>query len=155
MTVHIIVDDSSLLKHKKMLHMKVIEYMSLSNITVTYKYICTLLYNYAVTQHKHIIFAQKCHIRICTYFVHWKTYHMKQHTMSFSKCLQKVCNIWIWCYLWYHPHIHVIITTQRFYKQYLCRCKHIPNNRPWTMSPLLCTAMWMCTDGHYDDSIKG
>ena len=70
MTVHIIADDSSLLKHKKMLHMIVIEYMSVSNITFIDKYICTLIHNYAVTQHTHIIFAQKCHIRICKYVVH-------------------------------------------------------------------------------------
>ena len=89
MTVHIIVDDSSLLKYKKMLHMTVIEYMLLSNITVTNKYICTLIYNCTITQHTHIIFSQKCHIRIYKYFVHWKTHHMKQHTMLFSSCLQK------------------------------------------------------------------
>ena len=57
MTVHIIADDSSLLKHKKILHMIVIEYMSVSNIMVIDKYICTLIHNYAVTQHTHIIFA--------------------------------------------------------------------------------------------------
>ena len=70
MTVHIIADDSSLLKHKKMLHMIVIEYMSVSNITVIDKYICTLIHNYAITQHTHIIFAQKCHMMICKYVVH-------------------------------------------------------------------------------------
>ena len=73
------------------------------------------------------------------------------HSHNVYKKVSKIC---IWCYLWYHTHIHVIITTQCFYKWYLCRCKHIPNNRLWTMSPLLCTAMWMCTDGHYDDSKK-
>ena len=67
---------------------------------------------------------------------------------------KKVYKIWTWCDLWYHTHIHVIITTQSFYKWYLCRCKYIRNNRPWTMSPLFCIAMWMCTDGHYDDSKK-
>ena len=45
--------------------------MSVSNITVIDKYICTLIHNYAVTQHTHIIFSQK-------YVVHIKTCHMKQ-----------------------------------------------------------------------------
>ena len=59
--------------------------MSVSNITVIDKYICTLIHNYAVTQHTHIIFAQKCHIRISEYVVHKKrTCHMKQQTMSYS-----------------------------------------------------------------------
>ena len=70
MTVHIIVDDSSLLKYKKVLHMTVIEYMLVSNITVTNEYICTLIYNCSITQHTHITFSQKCHIRIYKYFVH-------------------------------------------------------------------------------------
>ena len=69
MTVHIIADNSSLLK-QKMLHMIVIECISVSNITVTDKYICALIYNYAVTQHTHIIFSPKCHMRICKYVVH-------------------------------------------------------------------------------------
>ena len=69
---------------KKMLNMIVIEYMSVSDITVIDKYICTLIHNYAVTQHAHIIFAQKCHMRIYKYVVHWKTYHMKEHTMWYS-----------------------------------------------------------------------
>ena len=51
MTVHTIVDDSSLLKYQKMLNMILIQYMSVSNITVTDKYIGTLMHNYAVTQH--------------------------------------------------------------------------------------------------------
>ena len=55
MTVYIIADDSSLLKHKKMLSMIVKEYMSVSNITVIDKYICTLIHNYAVTQHTNMI----------------------------------------------------------------------------------------------------
>ena len=84
-----------------MLHMIIIEYMSVSDITVTNKCICTLIYNCAITQYTQIIFPQKYHIRICKYFVHWKTCHMKQHTMSFSSCLQKyarydydiICNI--------------------------------------------------------------
>ena len=84
MTVHTIADDCSLLKHPKMLNMILIQYMSLSNITRIDKYICTLIHNYAVTQHTHIIFAQKCHIRISKYVVHIKTCHMKQHTMSYS-----------------------------------------------------------------------
>ena len=72
-----------------MLHMTVIEYILVSNITVTNKYICTLIYNCTITQHTHIIFSQKCHVRIYKYFVHWKTHHMKQHTMLCSSCLQK------------------------------------------------------------------
>ena len=47
-----------------------IEYMPVSNITVIDKYICTLIHNYAVTQHTNIIFAEKCHMRICKYVVH-------------------------------------------------------------------------------------
>ena len=72
-----------------MLHMTVIQYMWESNITATKKYICTLIYNCTITQHTHIIFSQKCHIRIYKYFIHWKTHHMKQHTMLCSSCLQK------------------------------------------------------------------
>ena len=55
---HTIADDSSLLKYPKMLNMILIQYMSIliqymsiSNITVIDKYICTLIHNYAVTQH--------------------------------------------------------------------------------------------------------
>ena len=58
--------------------------MSVWNITVIDKYTCTLIHNYAFTQHTHIIFAQKCHITISIYVVHIKTCHMKQHTMSHS-----------------------------------------------------------------------
>ena len=72
-----------------MLHMTVIQYMLVSKITVTNKYICTLIYNCTITQHTHIILSQKCHIRIYKYFVHLKTHHMKQHTMLCSSCLQK------------------------------------------------------------------
>ena len=46
------------------------QYMLVSNITVTNKYMCTLIYNCTITQHTHIIFSQKCHIRIYKYFVH-------------------------------------------------------------------------------------
>ena len=45
MTVHTIADESSLLKHQKMLNMIVIQYMSVSNITVIEKYICTLIHS--------------------------------------------------------------------------------------------------------------
>ena len=41
-----------------MLHIRVIEYMLVSNITVTNKYICTLIYNCTITQHTHVIFSQ-------------------------------------------------------------------------------------------------
>ena len=51
MTVHTIPDDSSLLKYQKMQNVIVIQYMLVSNITVIDKYICPLIYNYAVTQH--------------------------------------------------------------------------------------------------------
>ena len=59
MTVHTIADESSLWKHQKMLNMTLIQYISVSNITVIDKYICTLIHNYTVTQHTHTIFAQK------------------------------------------------------------------------------------------------
>ena len=55
MTVHTIADDSSLLKHQKMPNMILIQYISVSNITVIDKYIYTLKHNSAVTQHTHII----------------------------------------------------------------------------------------------------
>ena len=84
MTVHTIADNSSLLKHQKMLNMILIQSMSVSNITVIDKYICTLIHNYAVTQHTHIIFAQECHIRISKYVVHIKMCNMKQQTTSYS-----------------------------------------------------------------------
>ena len=84
MTVHTIADDSSLLKHQEMLNMILIQYMSVSNITVIDKYICTLIHNYAVTQHTHIIFAQNVTLGFLNMFVHIKTCHMKQHTMSYS-----------------------------------------------------------------------
>ena len=67
-----------------MLNMILIQYMSVSNITVIDKYICALIHNNAVPQHTHIISTQKCHIRISGYVVHIKTCHMKQHAMSYS-----------------------------------------------------------------------
>ena len=51
MTVHTIADDSLLLKYQKMLNMILIQFMSVLNITVIDKYICTLIHTYAVTQH--------------------------------------------------------------------------------------------------------
>ena len=66
-----------------MLNMILIQYISVSNRAVIDKYICTLIHNYAVTQHTHIIFAQKCHITISKYVVHIKTCHLKQHTISY------------------------------------------------------------------------
>ena len=38
--------------------MTVIQYMLVSDITVTKKYICTLIYNCTISQHTHIIFSQ-------------------------------------------------------------------------------------------------
>ena len=72
-----------------MLHMTVIQYMWESNITATKKYIYIVIYICTITQHTHIILSQKYHIRIYKYFIHWKTHHMKQHTMLCSSCLQK------------------------------------------------------------------
>ena len=55
------------------------------------------------------------------------------------------------CYVLYHTHINFIITTKISQKLYLCRCKYIPVYRHWTLSPLLCTTMWMCTYQHCDE----
>ena len=79
--------------------------MSVSNITVIDKYLCTLIHNYAVTQYWHIIFAQKCHMRLSEYVVHIQTCHMKQHTMSYSSCLHRnIVNINMMLLVLSHSH---------------------------------------------------
>ena len=66
MTVHKIADDRSLLKHKKMLHMIVIKYMSVSNITVTNKY----MYIDIVTMLSHNIHISYLLKNVISGFVH-------------------------------------------------------------------------------------
>ena len=39
-----------------------IHYITVWNIIVMYKYTCTLIHNYAFTQHTHIIFSEKFNI---------------------------------------------------------------------------------------------
>ena len=82
--MHTIAHDSWVLKHQKILNMILIQCIKVWNIIVIYKYICTLIHNYAFTQHTHIIFSEKSHITISIYVAHIKTCHMKQHTISHS-----------------------------------------------------------------------
>ena len=52
-----------------------------------YKYTCTLIHNYAFTQHTHIIFSEKVNITISVYVVHIKTcatLNMQYHTHNFQ-----------------------------------------------------------------------
>ena len=55
---------------------------------VMYKYTCTLVHNYAFTQHTHVIFSEKFHITISVYVVQIKTYvtldNMQYHTGNFQ-----------------------------------------------------------------------
>ena len=71
--LHTIAHDSSVLKHEKLLHMILIQYITVWNIIVIYKYTCTLIHNYAFTQHTHIIFSEKFNITISVYVVQIKT----------------------------------------------------------------------------------
>ena len=44
-----------------------------------YKCTCTLIYNYPLTQHTHIIYAQKINMSSSIYVVDITTCHIKQH----------------------------------------------------------------------------
>ena len=83
-----IAHDSSVLKHEKLLHMILIQYITVWNIIVIYKYTCTLIHNYAFTQHTHIIFSEKFNITIAVCVVQIKTSvtlnNMQYHTCNFS-----------------------------------------------------------------------
>ena len=57
--LHTIAHDSELMKHEKLLHMILIQYITVWNMIVIYKYTYTLIQNYAFTQHTHIIFSEK------------------------------------------------------------------------------------------------
>ena len=61
-----------------------IQYITVQNTTVMYKYTCTLIYNSHVTQHTHIIYAQKFSMISLIYVVDMTTYHMKLHKISHS-----------------------------------------------------------------------
>ena len=85
--LHTIAHDSSVLKHEKLLHIILIQYITVWNIIVIYKYTCTLIHNYAFTQHTHIIFSEKFNITISVYVVQIKTCvtlnNMQYHTHNF------------------------------------------------------------------------
>ena len=71
--LHTIAHDSSVLKHEKVLHMILIQYITVWNIIVIYKYTCTLIHNYAFTQQSCITFSEKFNITISVYVVQIKT----------------------------------------------------------------------------------
>ena len=62
-----------MLKHEKLLHMILIQYITIRNMTVIYKYTVTLIPNYAFTQHTHIIFSEKITITVTVCVVQIKT----------------------------------------------------------------------------------
>ena len=82
--LHTIAHDSSVLKHEKLLHIILVQYITVGNIILVYKYTCTLIHNYVFTQHTHIIFSEKFNITISVYVVQIKTYvtlnNMQYHT---------------------------------------------------------------------------
>ena len=55
------------------------QYITVQNTIVMYEYTCTLMYNSPVTQHTHIIYAQKFNMMSLICVVDMTTYHMKQH----------------------------------------------------------------------------
>ena len=61
-----------------------IQYMTVLDTIVMYKYTCTLIHNYAFTQHTHIICSQKFNIISAIYVVDITTCHIKQHKISHS-----------------------------------------------------------------------
>ena len=61
----------SLYKHKKLVHMILMQYITVSNIIVMYKYTCTLIHNYTFTQYTHKIFSEKFNISnsVCVLYI--------------------------------------------------------------------------------------
>ena len=133
--LHTIAHDSLVLKHEKLLHVILIQYITVWIMMVIYKYTYTLIHNYAFTQHTHIIFSEKFKITVAVCFVQIKTCvtlnNMQHHTGNLQT---EIYSILMLCYLLYHTHINFIITTQTSQKSYLCRCKYIPMYRNWTIS---------------------
>ena len=86
--LHTIAHESSVLKHEKLLHMIIIQYITVWNIIVIYKYTCTLIHNYAFLQHTHIIFSEKFNITLAVCVVQIKTCvtfnNMQYHTGNFQ-----------------------------------------------------------------------
>ena len=84
--LHTIAHDSSVLKHEKLLHMILIQYITVWNIIVIYRYTCTLIHNYAFIQYTHIIFSENFNITISVYVVWIKTCvtlnNMQYHTCN-------------------------------------------------------------------------
>ena len=56
-----------------------IQYITVQNTIVMYKYTCTLVYHSPVTERTHIIYAQKFSMISSIYVVDMTTYHMKLH----------------------------------------------------------------------------
>ena len=134
--------------------MILIQYTTVWNMIVIYKYTYTLIHNHAFTQDTHI-FSEKFKITVAVCVVQIKahvTWNNRQHlTGNFQTDIYSILTL---CYLSYDTHVNFIITTQTSQKLYLCRCKYIPMYRYKTMSPLLCTPMWMCTYQHCDERRK-
>ena len=67
--------------------MILIQYITVWNIIVMYKYTCTLIHNYAFTQHTHIIFSEQFNIMNSVCVVHIKTCvtwnNMQYNTQNF------------------------------------------------------------------------
>ena len=71
--LHTIAHDSSVLKHKKLLHMILIQYITVWTIIVMYKYTCTLNKSLCFqTTYIYIIFSEKYNITISVYVVQIK-----------------------------------------------------------------------------------
>ena len=102
--LHTIAHDSSVLKHEKLLHMILIQYITVWNIIVIYKYTCTLIHNCAFTQHTHIIFSEKFHITIALCVVQLKT------------CVTLT-------YIWHFP---LIDNENNWGKTLKCHSQHLP-----------------------------
>ena len=82
---HTIAQKRWILKHQKHeISYRYILYITVQNTIVMYKYTCTLIYNSPVTQHTHIIYAQKFNMMSWIYVVDMTTYHMKQHKIWHS-----------------------------------------------------------------------
>ena len=59
-----------------------IQYITVQNTIVMYKYTCTLIYKCPFTQHTHVIYAQKFNMISSIYVVDMTAYYMKQHKIS-------------------------------------------------------------------------
>ena len=81
---HMVARDSWMLKHPKIWNIILIQYITVWNTILIDKYTCTLIYNYAFTQHTHMKFCQKFGITSTIYIVEIKRCHMKQHKISHS-----------------------------------------------------------------------